>query len=242
MPCASGQKKGNMSVRTNNYIFYHIPCTGGSWVKRAIRHVMKGNRNFFWKRPDVEDGEVDEATYWERLASDMLSMKKGHLTPSQITKADKDGLFSFAFVREPISWYKSYWANRGRVRELNGKSWHTFIFDWAWDENFETFCGNMLRMFPEGALTTLYKCFLGEDGTSLDFVGKQESLKEDLIKVLDGLGEKYNLTKIEELEKENTTSEEIKKLCVLSTPTKKKLMSHEQWIYLNFYPEYLKHG
>ncbi len=87
--------------------------------------------------------------------------------------------FCFAFVREPLSWYRSWWCHR-----------HTFC-DWQDGQPldqvgrapFEQFVSDALGRFP-GYVSDLFEQFTGPVGAEIDFVGRYESLVDDLIEAL----------------------------------------------------------
>ncbi len=224
-----------MSVRTNKSIYYHIPKTGGTWANRAIRFSMINNSDFEYKRPEIDY----DNNYWQLLMSHSLGMKRAHETQWGISKKDKENLFSFTFVREPLDWYKSYWASARYMRDNESKMWQNSILHFALEDDFQGFIKNVTKMFPTGALTAIYKCFLGENGNDLDFVGKQENLTEDLIKALTLAGEDFNEKVIRDMGHFNTKeSWGYKKKDFsfdLNRKYHRKLMKSERWITEKFY-------
>ncbi len=76
-----------MALALPHSIFFHIPKTGGIWVREAIRNAGI---------PTVEVGE-----------------RTGHAqVHNQYWQVDRKGKFTFAFVRHPLSWYPSFWSYR----------------------------------------------------------------------------------------------------------------------------------
>lgn len=206
-----------MAFRTNKSIFYHIPRTGGMWAKGVAR------------RSGVMYDRAEKNSIRHRL-----SLMREHGTPEGVKESAKEGLFSFAFVRMPFEWYKSFWAHR-KIHEDSFVA--AFPLDFAWDSNFEKFIINNLRMFPHGFLTDVYQCFVGKDGKDLDFVGKQENLTEDLIKALTLAGEEFNERTIRRTKRFNvaTGRKEVEGLFNISNELKQELMEKEKWVTDTFY-------
>jgi hypothetical protein len=161
-------------------------------------------------------------------------LKREHTIPNDVKDIDKKGLFSFAFVRKPLAWYRSYWAHRNRKGYVLIPK---FPLDFLWDSSFENFITNVLKTYPYGFLTDIYKCYVGEDGKALSFVGKQENLREDLIKALTLAGEKFDKQVINTLKKFNTTPLEKghDKLFDIDEGIEQNLVKKEKWIMNTFY-------
>jgi len=229
-----------MAIKTNKSIFYHIPKTGGSWVTNVMRRSLSKTNNFKFERPPLYLG-IEENEYWGYRLSEILGMRKAHTTQWATSKENKDGLFSFAFVREPISWYKSWWINRlnDKTYKKVGQDWRDFLLDFAWDYNFERFVINSIKMFPTGALTTIYKCFLGKDGNALNFVGKQENLREDLIEALTLAGEDFDENLVRKLGRINPAKKlpgfNYERALRLGAKLEGELRKREGWIIKTFY-------
>ena len=73
-----------MGFRTKKSIFYHIPKTGGIWVKEAMRRS-----GLYYDRTKKTYRRVHK-----------FNLKREHTIPSDVKDFDKEGLFSFAFVRK----------------------------------------------------------------------------------------------------------------------------------------------
>jgi len=221
-----------MALITNKSIFYHIPKTGGTWVGFAMRNSMKDNKDFKLKRTDDYHDKSLEGSI-----TDLLGLDKAHVTPWKVADKQKKGLFSFAIIRKPFEWYRSWWVNRTYVYARK-KDWREFLLDYAFDPNFEQFIENAIEMFPMGALTFMYQNYLGQDGKLLDFVGRQENLAEDTIKALKKAGEEFNEDVIRHLEKVNTSkSRNLDSPLDIDSSLKRKLNRREKWILDKFYDD-----
>lgn len=150
-------------------VFYHIPKTGGMWVRRAIATAGI---------PATEWWKASE--YHETFRS-----------------APAHGKFTFTFVRNPQTWYPSFWSHRMR------RGWRMEdVLDPYMSLDFDIFMKNVLKYLP-GQLTKRYERYIGPEPGSLDFVGRQETLAEDLIRALRMAGEEFDEDKILNTPREN---------------------------------------
>jgi len=130
-----------------------------------------------------------------------------------IPKIDPNA-FSFCFVREPLSWYVSFWRfmesvswrPSGDVR--NPYHWHPWtVLNGLGSSDFNEFMSNVNRKRP-GYVTELYGWYVHP---GIRFVGKQENLQEDLIKVLSILYPGLEAKSIREIPALNESPIHIKK-------------------------------
>lgn len=91
----------------------------------------------------------------------------------------------FAFVRHPLTWYRSYWA------------WKDRMFSWnpcnpldrtCANADFEVFIRNVVSNFPDGYLNSIYPFFL----QCCTHAGRFENLRSDLAKILEIAGEPFD--------------------------------------------------
>lgn len=88
-----------------------------------------------------------------------------------------------AFVRNPISWYGSYWA----YQESRGWPVNHFV-DTLGNSDLRYFVEAVLRKYPK-FLTRMFEEYTGKYENPIAFIGKQEFLRFDLLKLLDRIGE-----------------------------------------------------
>lgn len=113
-----------------------------------------------------------------------------HATPKGVS--DQDG-FSFAFVRHPLGWYRSFWAYRVMLRNFSPHDGRgVFPPDACWAADFEAFVVRCVEAHPSGWVSALYRCYLGDEGNRLDFAGRQECLTDDLVRALRLAGEAFD--------------------------------------------------
>lgn len=121
------------------------------------------------------------------------------------------------FVRDPIEWYRSYWAYRME------RGWRPQypLDEHCQCDDFETFVRHAVSILP-GALGNIYRSYVGPPDNEIEFVGRQERLEEDLISFLRMIGENVDEALLRRGPRINVTTtrpdypEELKELITLS--------------------------
>jgi Tfp pilus assembly protein PilF len=125
-----------------------------------------------------------------------------------------------AFVRDPVEWYRSYWAYR---LERGWRPRYALDKRCASDD-FTTFVRTAAVTMP-GALGSIYASYTGPSDDPVDFVGRQERLAADFAKFLRLAGEPAGVAETVALERGSlvnatTTrpdfSDELKELLTIS--------------------------
>jgi len=139
--------------------FLHMPKTGGRWAMAAM--LAAGVPAV---RPEGVPGHanLDEARDY----------------------ADR---FTFAFVRHPLDFWRSYWAFRMR----DGWDPKSNIDQQAASPDFETFVNRVIERFP-GAAGAVYETYVGPLGNEIDFIGRFDHLADDLVAALRLAGEEFD--------------------------------------------------
>jgi hypothetical protein len=146
----------------------HVPKTGGTWATHAI--IQAGVR--------VTDPEVSEP--------DEHYAQKGHVRLDQI--GGRERLFTIAFVRHPLDWWRSFWAHRMREgwifpdHEIDSR---------ASSENFDDFIEQVIENLP-GFCGELLERFTGPPQSGVSFVGRFEHLVDDLVEALTQAGQPFD--------------------------------------------------
>ena len=181
-------------------VFIHIPKTGGQWVAAALQNA------------GLIVGQLGEV----------------HASPDEIAheSAFRDRSVVFAIVRHPLTWYQSMWTHRmdeGWDDPINDPDWFSprWIQTWA-DFNdhcrattFEDFVRKCARRYPDGWVSMLYDSYTA----GCTFIGRQEQLADDLVKVLDLAGETFQADRIRTTRPQNVRSHRPRKLpCCQYTP------------------------
>jgi len=192
--------------------FLHVPKTGGMWVAEVLRdqnliaeHVGHTHAVYdlnLWTVGGLiprwaQTGRARTATLRRRSIAKTLATCDARPAP-----------FRFCFVRNPISWYESWWKY---MMQNDWRNWgiQNAIFKWhpnsspngLGSDDFNEFVRNVLRVRP-GYVTELYSSY-AKPGIS--FIGKTESLVEDLIKVLTHLDLDFDEDKIRAEPKKNVS-------------------------------------
>lgn len=146
--------------------FLHVPKTGGTWVKRAILAAGVPAREY----------SIDGYT---------------HLG---LADCPQPGLFRFAFVRNPLGLYRSYWQFKMTVgwdaaNELDQR---------CRSEDFASFVTAVLQHFP-GIYARTLRDFVGPPEAPIEFIGRFEHLVEDLVTALTLAGEHFDAEAIRTL-------------------------------------------
>jgi hypothetical protein len=145
-------------------VFLHVPKTGGSWVGAALRAA--GVR-------------FDE----------YLIEGDPHGDPSYCPRPDA---FKFAFVRHPLDVYRSYW--RFKMDRFDGRRpWdaqNPFDRDCA-SPDFDEFVRKVVEQYP-GWCSRMFEDYVGPATREIEFVGRFERLRQDLVRALTLAGERFD--------------------------------------------------
>jgi hypothetical protein len=117
-----------------NFAFYHIPKTGGQWVKEALQNAG--------------------VSFTER-ASDAgpMGLRGRHMVPT-----GKDDRIKFCFVRQPYDLIRSYYCYRQKTKHTDKQ----FPLDRWVDLPFEHYLERILERFPTGFCTMLFRWYTPE--------------------------------------------------------------------------------
>lgn len=212
-----------MAVKTPWLILYHIPKCGGSHAKEAMRRSMP--------HPETDYGRA-------RLVKGYISefgLYREHATPDMVIEEDKRGRLSICFVRNPITWYRSFWAFRIKTKSYDPD----FPCDLLMDNNYENFINNVLDAYPNGFVTQLYKYYVGEDLSEINFIGKQETLMDDFVEALTLSGQEFDEKRLRGLKRLRVAGSDPKldDVTRLKSATIDKIMNAEEWVFNTFYKD-----
>jgi len=149
-------------------IFIHVPKTGGTTVQKTLRTY------------------ICDALYTE-----------GHLTVDELAQQGHQRNKSLAFVRHPLTWYRSFWAFKMWGKEKYKRAEDAPMKVWTFAEfppamEFNDFLAGVFEQYPGGFLTSFYKHFL----KGVSYVGKYENLSADLVNFLFSAGEHFDINQI----------------------------------------------
>ena len=168
-----------MALMLTKSVFIHVPKTGGSWIRKAVKNA---------NMPSYELGPIQPNSPFFRNNTIHAPQTVLHL----------HHLFTFAFVRNPITFYQSYSVFKMCQRaEIN-----RFFDERFMSDSFEQFVRNVIKGKP-GWVSGAYQRFLGRKGELVDFIGRQENLVNDFIKALQLAGEEFDENSIRSTPKAN---------------------------------------
>ncbi len=180
----------------NNAVFLHIPKTGGTFFREIIEQLGLRVLNFGNEHADMER-TLHSFKYYP-----IYAMRSSILLGKNID-VHANQCFKFCFVRNPYSWYESYWRfmyglhwnnlNNYRPKrkfELLTDNWNpiNLLLPYA-DDNFNVFLENVLSAEP-AFLTKLYERYTPPQ--HINYVGKQETLKHDASMIFDMLEVRFD--------------------------------------------------
>jgi hypothetical protein len=162
-------------ILKNGSVFLHVPKTGGTWVASVLKDLGLIEKRVSVKHATFLCGKRE----LYKMAVSKLSKSKEIQNPP----------FSFCFVRNPITWYESWfnymnlpniqWRTFGDENDI--RYWHpSCILNKIDNTNFNSFVQSVNKKRP-GYVTELYGWFTMH---KINFIGKQEDLLNDFIKVL----------------------------------------------------------
>lgn len=174
----------------HNALFVHAPKTGGTYVTRVLTHLLP-----------VKVREVG----YKHSHKDLVGPIRFRKRP-----------YTFSFVRHPLTWYSSYWQMKMR----RAQHWHFWQPKSLWHPNWEIDPAMGSDDFSQwirnvssrpNFLHDMYRHYTGR-GTrdEVDFVGKQERLDDDLLRVFDTLGIACDRQALEEFGRVNVGRSEAK--------------------------------
>lgn len=160
---AAGRAAPVTTLITPRTLFLHVPKTGGTWVTAALQAAG-----------------VPCEMLWTRLGPG----SRGHATLDE-ARAHAHR-FTFAFVRHPLDMYRSRWAASVQAGWPENRLLHD-----ARSDDFPTFVQNVIDRHP-GFVGRRYAQFTGPPASPIAFVGRYESLADDLTRALAQAGETYD--------------------------------------------------
>lgn len=163
-------------------VFIHVPKNGGTWVSKALKATGLWRCRIGYKHSTPE--MVNDIWCFHRSRYIKHWFIRPDVTPGRLRHA-----FKFGFVRNPLSWYESWWKfMMGKWHPWETGRWHPQRpIDECGDDDFNIFLSNVLRVRP-GYVTEMYGWYT----QGLAFVGKNENLTKDLITVLHTLNEVFD--------------------------------------------------
>ena len=173
-------------ILKNGVLFLHIPKTGGTWVTKVLREAGLVRCSIGHRHANLDQllapGFQGVGRKVEYLYKRGLFLKT-HPRP-----------FTFCFVRHPLDWYESFYLYKNQPslnweqdgEEHNVHRWHpnAVLNGLGEGKEFNEFMTAVMDRHP-GYVSALFSHYTFRP---VDFVGKQENLREDLVTVLERVG------------------------------------------------------
>ena len=227
-----------MAMQLKNSMFIHIPKTGGTWVRKALEASM-------YLEKDANEIPIDGIDYWGKLA---------HSTASQVRLQHgslPEEKLMFSFVRDPADLLKSLYIEKfwpelitydERSLILKGSTASAQINKYAQRKSptkKKTF-REFVFSLDEGYVTTLYKDFLQAPVgvfPYVDYIGRTENLKEDLIDFLEIAEEPFERSAIENMPpaRIGASSDAAKEIIGYDEEVEQYIKQSEEYVYKTFY-------
>ena len=200
-----------MTIRLiNGAEFLHIPKTGGTWVES----VLERNK-LIAKRVGHKHADYDRNLLSSTLTGQQHLSEAARLAQTQVLKhfgyapkSNSNFGFRFCFVRHPLSWYESWWkfmkARKWENAHLSysPKDCHpNSILNRLGSDDFNEFVSNVVKQHP-GYVSRLLFAYTKP---GISFIGRTESIREDLTYLLDLLALPYDRTTIAKSRKMNVS-------------------------------------
>jgi len=193
--------------------FLHIPKTGGSWVEEFLKENDLILEYFGHPHADYDRNLINKITTGRECLEEAARLAKNKLLGKKRTPVNEANspVFRFCFVRHPLSWYESWWKYM-QGREWNDwgtqnskDDWHpNSVLNGLGSSDFNEFVSNVVNVRP-GYVTELLYAYTK---SGISYIGKTESLREDLGVVLDFLGLRYDRDSLSKSPKINTSKVE----------------------------------
>ena len=159
----------SLILQNSQSVFLHIPKTGGSWVWSVIDKLGISTRYEGRQHDNLEDSEQY-----------------------------RNGLSVFAVVRNPVSWFRSYWVHRIRESWTGGGIVKQDDLDDCRCHDINGFVRLATDRHP-GFLTEFYNRYIDDSVCVL----KTESLRENLENHRIEIGERFDTSILHSSPREN---------------------------------------
>lgn len=205
-------------------LILHVPKTGGTWIKRVLKeHHRRGHFKV----------EMADRKCWRQRPRKHTPFAHFHL--GFLSQVD----YTAAFVRDPCDFYLSTWKwfqrFKKRDREDQVRLWYPLKEPkhlWHRRCTFSEWVQKFVERYPVW-LSRFYDLYVGpKDSEYVDFIGRTETLEEDLYSFLVWIG--YDVPRIR-TPPINKTPAKYKATC--DAASAKCIKKNEQEIYQRFYGE-----
>ncbi len=152
----------------------HIPKTGGTWVTEVLGVAGVPNK-YLWRRSQPPGPSIGTYRAVSPAHADLAAT------------SDYGDRYTFAFVRHPLDWWRSFWAFRMRM----GWQRDHPIDALASSPDFDEFIRRVVEHL-DGHLAKRFSTYIGPPEAPISFIGRFESLVDDLVRALTAAGERFD--------------------------------------------------
>jgi hypothetical protein len=158
-----------------------------------------------------------------------------------LTMLEKQYPYAFTFVRHPLSWYESWWKfQAGTWTVFEPGVWHPQrTLEHCHSDDFSGFIRLCIKHEP-AYVSRMYEWYIGPVGfEAVDYVGRYESLADDLVHVLTLLGETFDPDLLRRLDPVNVS----RKTCgepVWDPALTRRMLELEAPAIRRFYPDWIE--
>ncbi len=180
----------------NGAVFIHVPKCGGNWVRDALKQQGLWRCRIGFKHSTPE--RIADVWRFHRAQFLRHLPTRPDVTPGRLRRA-----FKFCFVRNPVTWYESWWKfMAGDWHPWEVGRWHPQRpIDPCGDDDFNVFVENVLRERP-GYVGEMYDEYV----QGADFVGRTERLAEDLREALRTAGVEVSSEALRDVPRANVST------------------------------------
>lgn len=157
----------------------------------------------------------------------------GHLcVHSGLQDFPKPQKTTFAFIRHPFACYQSLWCYKMKKR------WSEDFFDKEFQTPvFADFVQKLIERSIDGMVHDMFRNIATTvDGRTVDIVGRQERLEDDLVAILRSCGEEFSEALLRATPRANTASfdDEWKDQCLITPELSDRIYKADRWIFDTF--------
>lgn len=203
-----------MALILPNCAFIHIPRTGGTWTRSVIRQGWKEG----WMDRPHESGLPEE--YGAKAIHHALSNAEEYI-------GDR---FTWSYVRNPLTYLQSRWTTGSlpaiwQMPQSKGRK----FYDMSKSKSFEEFLDAYLEICPGWTFKIFSRKLTSSDGTfpGVDYLGKTETVVDDLIHVLTVCGERFDEEKVRAITPKHVSSRKKLNTCKYPPGYKKAIIEAE---------------
>lgn len=202
------------TLRLENSCFMHIPKTGGTTATRAFGRagVVKYDYRFDFLSPcDYGFKYDEECRLYKKIEGKKTyvphpAKSKPHAKISELRSEDRN-LPKIAIIRDPLSWYRSYWAHHSRF------SWSTEIDPPYLGRGGHSDFGQWIRNMVEHSSklgTGYFSRYVANWVDNQTHIVRLGNLRDDMYELLPKIGESCDVVSwLDRVENENEKSKDL---------------------------------